>query len=473
LSAALDPDQAPDASAVASPEARPSRKRLPAGRHGLARVELTLAAILGVAFLLRAAWIAIADPQPDSIYCGDPFFYDAFGRFLAAGKGFIQVNGQPTAQWPPGYPAMLAVIFKLLGHKIILAKLLNVLLGTATCLVAYLIGRKLFSRGAGLIAAAVLAVFPGQVFSPTLLMSEVPATFLVATFVCLVAYFAVDSLSWRLAAAVGAFIGLISFVRGETIFLALPLVVVWAVATRSVASGLRYGAVALAATGLVISPWVVRNWVTMGYPILMSTGSGENLIAGHWSGADGKGSFVPILEVDYKYEGVPFPKAETLIYKEETRRALSFAVHNPLTELKLIPQKLYEFYRSDGKVMLWIQKGTLDDPAFGKSAEARWEALANVYYWIALAVAVIGAPLWFSRRDARKLLPLMVVLYYSFLFGFVFIGEQRFHSALIPLLSVFAAMSAVAGVERLRRAFATPVRPESGEAVLSASGEEA
>jgi hypothetical protein len=148
--------------------------------------------------------------------------------------------------------------------------------------------------------------------------------------------------------------------------------------------------------------------------------------------------------------------------------------------LKLIPQKLWEFYRSDSKVMLWIQKGTLDDPAFSETVQSRWEALANIYYWLALAVAVVGSPLWFSPRDPQKLLLAMVVLYYSFLFGFVFIGEQRFHSALIPLLSVFAAVSLVALAQRVRQAFAAPPQPTAEQATpsslpaeLSASSEEA
>jgi hypothetical protein len=229
--------------------------------------------------------------------------------------------------------------------------------------------------------------------------------------------------------------------------------------------------VALAATALVILPWVVRNWIEMGYPILMSTGSGENLIAGHWSGADGKGSFVPIIEVDQMYAGVPFPKNETLVYKEQTRRAISFAVHNPAKELKLIPQKLYEFYRGDAKVMLWIQKGTLDNPAFSSAAQSRWETLANVYYLVILGIAVAGTPFWLSLRDPRQLLLLMIVAYYSVLFGFVFIGEQRFHSSLIPLLSLFAAVSLVAAVEQIRRRIVSP-QPAT-EPALSTSGDEA
>jgi 4-amino-4-deoxy-L-arabinose transferase-like glycosyltransferase len=452
LSAVLDPSEMPDAAAaVVLPDTRPAGRGTPAWEIA------SLVAILGVAFVLRLCWLAIADAQPGVITSGDPFFYDYFARHLVAGHGFIGIpHGEPTAQWPPGYPAVLAVIFKLFGHKIVLAKLLNVLLGTATCLLAYLIGKKVFDRNAGLVAAAVLAIFPSQVFQPTLVMTETLATFLVAALVCVVVFFAVDSLSWQRAAAIGAFIGLITYVRGETILLALPLVVVWAIAGRSFLSGLRYGAIALAATALVILPWVTRNWIEMDYPIPMSTGSAENLVAGHWPGADGEGSFVPILEVDRLYEGIPFPRQETLVYKEETRRAISFALHNPVKELKLVPQKLYEFYRADSKIMFWIRKGTLDDPAFGAAAEARWEALANVYYWVVLALAAMAAPLWLSWRDPRKLLVVMIVAYYSFLFGFVFIGEQRFHSAIIPLLSVFAAVSLVALADQIRRRLAVP-----------------
>jgi hypothetical protein len=168
--------------------------------------------------------------------------------------------------------------------------------------------------------------------------------------------------------------------------------------------------------------------------------------------------------VDLKYEGVPFPKNETLVYKEQVRRSVSFAAHNPGTELRLIPQKLYEFYRGDSKVILWIQKGTLDTPAFSSSAEEGWRALADGYYLVALALVVGGIPLWASLHDPRRLLLLAMVVYYSFLFGFVFVGEQRFHSALIPLVGL---------VERARQAVAVrrAAIPVTGQAKDADSSE--
>jgi len=397
---------------------------------------------LAIAFALRLGWMLAVDPEPTEFRVGDPYFYDLFGRSLAAGKGYLNMWGAPTAQWPPGYPLVLAALFKAFGHSIGLAKLLNVALGAATCLLAYLIGKRVFSGAVGLTAAFALAVFPSQVFWPTLLLSETLATFLVA----LIAYIVLATLgsrSWKLAVVLGALIGFTSLVRGETVLLAVPLAVVWAVAHRSWRTGLRYGGLTLVATGLVILPWVVRNWVVMDYPILISTGSAENLIGGHWSGADGLGSFVPIIQVTDMYKNLPSDQAETASYKEETRRAVDFMVHNPGKEIPLAAKKLRAFYSTDDRPILWTQKGTMNDPAFSDSTGHNLEVLANTYYRIVFVLAALGLPLWFSLRNPRKLLLVLLLLYYSFFFGFVFVGEPRLHSALIPFFAVLAAASLI------------------------------
>ncbi len=401
---------------------------------------LCLAVVL--AFALRLGWMLRVDPEPTEFRVGDPFFYDLFGRSLAAGKGYLNMYGAPTAQWPPGYPLVLAALFKVFGHSIGLAKLLNVALGTATVLLAYLIGKRVFSGAVGLVAAFALALFPSQVWWPTLLLSETLATFLVA----LIAYLVLATLgrrSWWPAVVIGALIGFTSLVRGETVLLAVPLAVVWIVAHRSWRTGLRYGGLTLLATGLVILPWVVRNWIQMDYPILISTGSAENLIGGHWSGADGLGSFVPIIEVTESYKSLPSDKAETASYKEETRRAIDFMVHNPGKELTLIPKKLRAFYSTDDRPILWTQKGTINDPVFSDSQSHNLEALANTYYRIVFVIAALGFPIWFSLRNPRKLLLVLLFAYYSFFFGFVFVGEPRLHSALIPFFAILAAASLI------------------------------
>jgi hypothetical protein len=197
----------------------------------------------------------------------------------------------------------------------------------------------------------------------------------------------------------------------------------------------------------------------MDYPIPMSTGSAENLVAGHGR-ADGEGSFVPILEVDRLYEAFLPPTGDAGI---QGRDPASYQLRgaNPGKQAHTSRSCMNSTARTANHVLI---QGTLDDPA-SALPPARWEALANVYYWAVLALAAMAAPLWLSWRNPRKLVMLMVVAYYSFLFGFVFIGEQRFHSAIIPLLSVFAAVSLVAAAEQVRHRLAAP-EPATPEPVV-------
>jgi hypothetical protein len=112
LSAVLDPSEMPDAAdAVVLPNTRPAGRGTPAWEIA------SLVAILGVAFVLRLCWLAIADAQPGVITSGDPFFYDYFARCCRP-----RLQHSVTDGCPPGYPAVLAVIFKLFGRKIVLAK---------------------------------------------------------------------------------------------------------------------------------------------------------------------------------------------------------------------------------------------------------------------------------------------------------------------------------------------------------------
>jgi 4-amino-4-deoxy-L-arabinose transferase-like glycosyltransferase len=400
-----------------------------------------------LAFALRLAWMVWVRDMPGKAMA-DPAFYDAAARALAAGKGYLHLGGQPTAEWPPGYPLLLAGIYKVFGHSIALVKLVNALAGAGTCLLAYLIARRTFNAAVGFAAALVLALFPSQIFWSTLVMTEVLSAFLVALLIYVVITFTLDSISWRRVLLVGLLLGVMSLIRGETVLLFVPLAVVWAVAHRSIRRGLGYGLLACVTTALVIFPWAVRNWISLGYPVPISTGSADNLLAGHWDGANGMGSFTPGLEVSADYAALPNPDREVAVYKAETRRALSFMLHNPRRELELIPEKLFHFYREDSGPLVWIQT---PPASLSKTAAARLRDAANSYYLAAGIAALLAIPLWFSLRDPRKLLLALVLLYYSILFGFVFIGEQRFHSALIPIFAILSAVFLVWLGKEVRR----------------------
>jgi hypothetical protein len=126
------------------------------------------------------------------------------------------------------------------------------------------------------------------------------------------------------------------------------------------------------------------------------------------------------MEVQRLYENVPRPDSEIEIYKEQTRRAIEYAVSHPLDEASLIPKKLLHFYRDDSRPLVWIQDNQ-GDLELSKTAEQWLRDMANTYYFAVVVGTVLGMPLWVSRRDPKKLLFVMLMLYYSFMFGFVFV----------------------------------------------------
>ncbi len=408
-----------------------------------------LLAIFLLALALRVTWLHFVDPLPTDGRVDDAAVYNRMALFIKSGDGFQWEDGfsgppggpfemAPTAYWSVGYPAMLAGVYLLTDTNVLSAKLLNAFLGAATCVLVYVVGRQVFDRRVGLVGAGILALFPSQVFLPTLLMTETPWTFLTMLLLALTLILTLrGKTSWLPVALLGLAFGGASLVRGEMLAFPLVLVAVWAIAYRSGRRAAGYGVVAVAAMLLALLPWTLRNWKELGYPVLVSTGSADNLVAGHWPGADGLGSFVPGIEANNAYKELPAPEREVAVYKEEVRRALSFMVHNRSKELELIPKKLRHFYQRDSRPLDLIR---LHPYALSERNKDLFSNVANVYYYCAAGLALLGLPLWLSLRNPKKLLIVAFVIYYSFLFGFVFIGEERLHAAVIPVLSLLAAV---------------------------------
>jgi hypothetical protein len=149
--------------------------------------------------------------------------------------GFSGLPGEaqvaPTAYRSVGYPAMLAGVISDRHQRP--RRGLLAPLGAATCV--------LFTRRPGSVRLAcrpcrrgILAFFPSQVFLPTLLMTEIPWTFLTMLLLALTLVLTLrGSTSWLPVAVLGLAFGAASLVRGEMLAFPLILVAVWAIANRS------------------------------------------------------------------------------------------------------------------------------------------------------------------------------------------------------------------------------------------------
>ena len=106
-------------------------------------------AILITAFILRTAWVLSIPTQPIS----DFKKFDRLAVSVADGKGYLGLDGKPTAYRPPGYIFFLAGIYSLFGPNDFMARLVNILLGVLSCWLTYILTIELFDKRTALIAA--------------------------------------------------------------------------------------------------------------------------------------------------------------------------------------------------------------------------------------------------------------------------------------------------------------------------------
>ena len=160
-------------------------------------------ALLGaalLALLVRMAYLKELNGSPLlSVLLGDGRQYDAWAQQIAGG----QWVGTEIFYQTPLYPYWLAVIFSIAGHNLDLVRLIQAILGAASCVLLGLAGRRFFSDRVGVIAALLLAVYPPAFFFDGLIQKSSLDIFLVTLALVLLAEFD-HRPDWKWLAALGA-----------------------------------------------------------------------------------------------------------------------------------------------------------------------------------------------------------------------------------------------------------------------------
>jgi len=396
------------------------------------------AAIVLVAFALRLGCAIVLGNDVRAHFIFDPSVYDLLARRLVEGRGYVGYLAQPTAYFPPGYPAVLAGAYLAFGDDLRVAWTLNAVCGALTCLFVYLTGVRLFTPRIAIVAATLLAVLPGDVLRSSLTMTEPLFGFLVsvATFLFV---------RWNAAAAglgrwlgCGALLGAAGLVRGVALVLPVVFAVVWAVDDGVRKAVVRTGAVVAGVT-LVLLPWMARNAAVTGAWIV-ATDATYALFNAHNPLANGSQS-VDMHELRVRewpwIARLPPEQQEVAMSREELRYAIRYALGHPREELAAILPRLGYLYGSDHHPLR-------DDPpsAAGRAALR----IADVFFFAVLLFAAFGVPDALRPPPERVVLP-AIVLAITALHAVLFFGEPRYHAPVVPALALLAAC----GLERTGR----------------------
>jgi 4-amino-4-deoxy-L-arabinose transferase-like glycosyltransferase len=444
------------------------------------RTRLLLLAVLAVAAGVRTAWVLALDVDPRRDFHLDMTWYDLAALRLLDGALLRGADGVPTAFWPPGYPALLASAYALLGPELWVAKALNVALAVATCACVFGLAARLFGPRVGLAAAAILALLPDHVLYAPLLLSESAFMALWAALFWLLARWGASdprSLRWI---GFGALAGAATLVRGTgALFLAVPFAAWWWAERRpgpALARTLRACAGMLA----VIAPWTLRNALVMGAPIAVASSVGMSFLYTHNPHAEGSAT---LRHAHYRSElllplrELPQPEREVAEMRAGLREGLAFILAHPGRELALVPQRWRELFRHGHAGLDWSrprrapgtrapEAGAPPRALLGERADVAVERVADLTFYALLLFAALGVPGALAQGSAAaKALPLAVA-YLLFFHGVILYGEPRYHAPLLPVLAVLAAR----GLASLRRARPAPLAAATALASAALAG---
>lgn len=390
-----------------------------------------LAAIAVGALAVRVAFALLTDRA--DLGFNDQFVYHHLADGLSRGIGYAFFD-EPTLRWPPAFPFLLSLVYRVAGVDITAALLLNALLSALAVPLVHWCARPVVGRRAALAAAAVVALLPGQWMLAGTILSEPLATVQILLVVGLVVRHRPGP---AVAAVLGLLIGWASLTRGEGPLLGLVVIVGWwphLPRRRMVGSVALTAALAVA----VITPWIVRNSQLAGRPTGVSINSAETLYAGHNPKADGGATYAD-SEVLAPIGSRPFGVEREIAQADLLQRlAVDWAKAHPGEELLLVPKRLVHLAEGDGNLIsVWIEASA--EPVLGR-ARGPLEVLADVtWYVLAAALAttlvvrrsVLGQP-W--ARVALLLPALSLVLY-----GVLLYGNFRYRLPYEPLLVLVVA----------------------------------
>jgi 4-amino-4-deoxy-L-arabinose transferase-like glycosyltransferase len=407
-----------------------------------------VAVVVAVAFVVRLVSALTMHVDPRATFLHDPSLYDWLARQLAAGNGYIGYLGAPMLLFPPGYPAALGLAYGIFGTSLQVAWTLNAVLGALTCLLLYAIGSRLFERDVGLTAAAMLAVFPGDVFFSAVTLTEATFTLLFVAVLFLFVRWTPTTARWHWV-TFGIVLGFASLVRGVALpFLVVPAVV-WTL-NEGVRATLRRCLLVVAGLALVVLPWTARNYRVSGAPILLSTDGPCAFFFAHNPIAEGTDSHTmddlrrqefPSLEL------LPRPTRDVEQAKVDLRYGARYLLTHPRHELTLIPRRLYYLFAHDHHVWSMHRDAVVIGGApVGPVLDRIVRGVSDLYFFGVLALALVGLPSVLRAAHPAALVLPLTVAYFLLLHGVIFFGGVRYHAPLIPVFSLLAAV----GLQRVR-----------------------
>ena len=383
---------------------------------------------VGVAALVaRALYWALVVPTYYAL--SDASHYQQIARNLAEGRGFAAPFPSPvlhaTAFRPPLYPMLLGATYKVFGDDVATGRALSVVLGVAVAVLAYLLATRIAGPLAGLVAGGLVAVYPPLLANDTVTLTEPLSLVLL-----LGAFLALAGRRWVWA---GVLVGLLVLTRASAQYLVVvvALWLLWQIGWRR-----ALGFVGIA--GLVVAPWIVRNEVQVGGPVLV-TSNGFNYAASYSPPAQATAGFVdPVADPWFAEQGVTTDN-EVVWPRQLQRLALDNLKENPRLLGAVMKRNFLSYFE------LTPQKNDVAEYFDGRNKDFRAAGLPLFY-----VVSVLGLVGMGLRWREPLVALLLAVTAYFVLTSLVLVTAPRLRAPFDALCCIGVGLLVAWVVERRR-----------------------
>jgi tetratricopeptide (TPR) repeat protein len=378
-----------------------------------------------------------------SLLLGDSRGYDEWARRLAAGDWI----GHDVFYQAPLYPYLLGLIYAVAGRHLVLVRIVQAVLGSASCVFLALAARRIFSDRVGIAAGAMLALYAPAIFFDGLIQKSTLDVFLICVALWILAKNAEDL---RSLLALGITMGLLALTR-ENAMVLIAVVAVWALVVHRA----RAAAVFVMGVAIVLVPVAARNAYVGGGFYVTTSQAGPNFYIGNNAHADGTyqslrfGRGAPEYERQDATELAELELGRTLTPAEVsaywTDRALADITAAPGRWARLLIRKF---------ALLWNAAEAVDTESQESHAEYSLplRVLGSVgHFGVLVPLAVFGMLIAWrdpSKRSTLRLLFALLAAYAASVIAFYVFARYRY--PLVPLLMIFAAAGIVAIPDAIR-----------------------
>ncbi|HHT9111837.1 MAG: glycosyltransferase family 39 protein [Planctomycetes bacterium] len=340
-------------------------------------------------------------------------------------------NYRPTGNQLPFYPLVLAMVYSISSNQLSfwVVTFLQAIISALTCIVIYLIGLKLFNRKAAMIAGIISVIYPLFLIHTARIVPETFFTFwLSLTALHLLLLKDVPSLKHQLIS--GILLG-ITLLNSNVIVPVIPFIGIWLFWLAGTwKEKVKRVLLVMATAFLIVSPWVIRNYIVFKEFPLMKTTSGINLCLGNNPRATGT-FFLPtgepmedliLTEAWYKGHALSETKQDKILYDE----AMVYVKENPQHYARLILKRFYYF--------TWFPPDNL------LSKEGRlYKKLFKIPYGFILMSSAIGITLFLKRNSRDTFLLCAIILSVVALYSIFIVGHVRYRMPIEPYMIIFSA----------------------------------